>query len=46
MAKILNQDEIDALLEPTGAASGARLPKGSDAAVRYDFRRPDRASRE
>ena len=46
MAKILNQDEIDALLGSTAAASGSRPAKGSDAAVRYDFRRPDRASRE
>jgi len=46
MAKILNQDEIDALLGSSGTATGARPAKGSDTAVRYDFRRPDRASRE
>ena len=46
MAKILNQDEIDALLGSSGTANGARPAKGSDTAVRYDFRRPDRASRE
>jgi len=45
MAKILNQDEIDALLGASATAS-SRPAKGSDAAVRYDFRRPDRASRE
>ena len=46
MGKILNQDEIDALLGSSGSASGSRPAKGSDTAVRYDFRRPDRASRE
>jgi flagellar motor switch protein FliM len=46
VGKILNQDEIDALLGSTGPASGSRAAKGSDTAVRYDFRRPDRASRE
>jgi flagellar motor switch protein FliM len=46
MAKILNQDEIDALLGSTASASGSRPAKGSETAVRYDFRRPDRASRE
>jgi flagellar motor switch protein FliM len=46
MAKILNQDEIDALLGSSGTANGSRPAKGSDTAVRYDFRRPDRASRE
>ena len=46
MAKILNQDEIDALLGATSSAAGTRPARGGDTAVRYDFRRPDRASRE
>src|SRR4051812_46336488 len=49
MAKILNQDEIDALLGSTAAATAsvdAGGQRATDPAVRYDFRRPDRASRE
>src|SRR3954468_4383072 len=47
MGKILSQEEIDALL-----GSGSKLESGSkwraaaEAAITYNFRRPDRASRE
>jgi flagellar motor switch protein FliM len=47
MGRILSQDEIDALLgsSPSSEAT-SRVPGGHDAIVTYDFRRPDRASRE
>ena len=47
MGRILSQDEIDALLgsSPSSEAT-SRVPGGHDAVVTYDFRRPDRASRE
>jgi flagellar motor switch protein FliM len=49
MSKILSQDEIDALLESTphtgAGASGGAAP-GADTVVGYNFRRPDRISKE
>ncbi|MDH4063677.1 MAG: flagellar motor switch protein FliM [Acidobacteriota bacterium] len=47
MGKILSQDEIDALLAVPGSAP-ARRPKGAadGGAIRYNFRRPDRVSKE
>jgi flagellar motor switch protein FliM len=47
MGRILSQDEIDALLgsSPSSEAT-SRVPGGHDPVVTYDFRRPDRASRE
>ena len=51
MSKILSQDEIDALLEssstiaPVSGAPAARGPNGAMAAA-YNFRRPDRISKE
>jgi flagellar motor switch protein FliM len=49
MSKILSQDEIDALL--TSAAeierhARAKRPQGSDSVFAYNFRRPDRVSKE
>ncbi len=46
MTKILTQDEIDALLSGAGdpAPSGGTVDPGS--VVRYNFRRPDRISKE
>src|SRR3954471_8031255 len=47
MGRILSQDEIDALLGSSPSSEAAsRVPGGHDAIVTYDFRRPDRASRE
>ena len=43
--KILSQAEIDALLTTTGDNARGRRA-GSDAVVRYNFRRPDRVSKE
>jgi flagellar motor switch protein FliM len=47
MSKILSQDEIDALLStaPAGDAGTALYPTGGSA-VTYNFRRPDRISKE
>ena len=51
MSKILSQDEIDALLEssstiaPVQGGTAARGPNGTMAAA-YNFRRPDRISKE
>ena len=47
MGKILSQDEIDALLAVPGSAP-PRRPRTSDdsGAIRYNFRRPDRVSKE
>ena len=47
MAKILSQEEIDALLGSPAALDVAAKPAAaSETAVTYDFRRPDRVSRE
>jgi flagellar motor switch protein FliM len=47
MTKNLTQDEIDALLSAAGQARGSgRRRAPSLPAVRYDFRRPDRVSKE
>jgi flagellar motor switch protein FliM len=43
--KILSQAEIDALLSAAGD-SGRGRPAGSDEVMRYNFRRPDRVSKE
>jgi flagellar motor switch protein FliM len=49
MGKILSQDEIDALLsgraEPAAAASADAMGE-AQAVIRYNFRRPDRVSKE
>ncbi len=50
MSKILSQDEIDALLESSphaaaSAAGGERTPSGQ-AVAGYNFRRPDRISKD
>ena len=45
MTKILTQAEIDALLTTAGDNGRARRT-GSDGVVRYNFRRPDRVSKE
>lgn len=45
--KVLSQDEIDALLEVAADAPRGRRGAGADAAViRYNFRRPDRVSKD
>jgi flagellar motor switch protein FliM len=46
MGRILSQDEIDALLGSAPSSEGAGRAGGSEMVVTYDFRRPDRASRE
>lgn len=47
MAKILTQAEIDALLSAAGdAPRGRRKPAQTGPVVRYNFRRPDRVSKE
>jgi flagellar motor switch protein FliM len=47
MGRILSQDEIDALLGSSSTVdSGPRAPGAPEPVVTYDFRRPDRASRE
>ena len=45
MGKILSQEEIDALLSAPGPAHGPER-RGEESAVRYNFRRPDRISKE
>lgn len=48
MGKILSQDEIDALLRAPTAAAGAdpASEAATDPFIRYNFRRPDRISKE
>ncbi len=48
MSRTLSQPDIDALLAGPGAAGSTVRPDGTgpDAAVRYNFRRPDRISKE
>jgi len=47
MSRILSQDEIDALLSAASEAAGERRrPTSSGAVIRYNFRRPDRVSKE
>ncbi len=51
MSRILSQDEIDALLSAAGDIAGSSdTPAGDGAAqanvIRYNFRRPDRVSKE
>lgn len=49
MARILSQEEVDALLgsaRASQAATPARGDKAEPAAVAYNFRRPDRVSKE
>jgi flagellar motor switch protein FliM len=47
VAKILTQAEIDALLSAAGdAPRGRRKPAQTGPVVRYNFRRPDRVSKE
>ena len=47
MTKILSQDEIDTLLSVATRAGRERRPTDADGpVVRYDFRRPDRVSKE
>ena len=45
MGKILSQEEIDALLSAPGATASHER-RGEESAVRYNFRRPDRISKE
>ena len=51
MSKILSQDEIDALLsvsaaEQTRTAPAEVVEASSGSVIRYNFRRPDRVSKE
>lgn len=49
MSKILSQEEIDALLSATDDAaldSSPRMSASRETATRYNFRRPDRVSKE
>jgi flagellar motor switch protein FliM len=46
MSKILSQAEIDALLAVAADAPAARRAAGPTPVVRYNFRRPDRVSKE
>jgi Flagellar motor switch protein FliM len=47
MGQFLSQEEIDALLGPTSVPEGAPRASGAgEAAVPYDLRRPERATRE
>lgn len=49
MSKALSQDEIDGLLSGGGSApvdSSSRLSAGGDSVSLYNFRRPDRVSKE
>ena len=45
MNRILSQDEIDALVVP-GARASAEAPHAADPVTPYNFRRPDRVSKE
>jgi flagellar motor switch protein FliM len=47
MSNILSQDEIDALLSVVADAAGhRRTAAASDSVTRYNFRRPDRISKD
>jgi flagellar motor switch protein FliM len=48
MSKVLTQEEIDALLRSAGALERETpaVPRGSGPVVPYNFRRPDRVSRD
>jgi flagellar motor switch protein FliM len=47
MSRVLSQDEIDVLLSSAADAPiDRRPPAGSGAVIRYNFRRPDRVSKE
>ena len=47
MSKVLSQDELDALLSVVASDTGnRRAHAGAESAVRYNFRRPDRVSKE
>src|SRR5262245_47642959 len=47
MSKVLSQDEIDALLSAVASdTSNRRAPAAGESVVRYNFRRPDRVSKE
>jgi len=47
MSKILSQAEIDALLQSAaGRADGIETGQVSNATRRYNFRRPERVSKE
>ena len=49
MSKVLTQEEIDSLLSSTGEGdleSSPRTSASHEAAARYNFRRPDRVSKE
>lgn len=49
MSRILSQDEIDALLSSAGEARAeveAPEPPAAETVIRYNFRRPDRVSKE
>ena len=46
MTKILSQEEIDALLSVATDSARTRASAGPADAVRYNFRRPDRVSKE
>jgi len=48
MSKVLSQDEIDALLSAVAAdgAGARRAGASAESVVRYNFRRPDRVSKE
>ena len=46
MGKILSQEEIDALLGSSRTVEVARSEPAPDVAITYNFRRPDRVSKE
>ena len=47
MSKVLSQDEIDALLSVVTEAAGSKRSSASpESVIRYNFRRPDRVSKE
>ncbi|MCC7010589.1 MAG: flagellar motor switch protein FliM [Acidobacteria bacterium] len=46
MTKVLSQEEIDALLDAAADAPRRRRAPADDAVVRYNFRRPDRVSKD
>lgn len=46
MTRILSQDEIDALLSVASSSGASRSPAANGPITRYNFRRPDRVSKE
>jgi flagellar motor switch protein FliM len=46
MNRILSQEEIDALVTPTGREEDVRPSNANDGVASYNFRRPDRVSKE